>query len=229
MRHQKNNNACQFIQFCIQAKVLTFGEFTTKARRISPYFFNAGGFNDGHLLAILAEYYATAITESGIEYDMLFGPAYKGITLVSATAMELSRRSKCPVPFAYNRKETKDHGEGGAVVGAPLQGRILLIDDVISAGTSVRESIDIIGNASTAKVVGLVIALDRMEKGISSAQSAVENVKQQYGISVTSIANLNDIVSVLEDSKNTVLGEDFVQYQIKLDAYRRQYGVGHVK
>ena len=184
-----------FIRFAIRQKVLLFGEFKTKAGRLSPYFFNAGLFNDGASLRTLAGFYAKAIMASGIGFDMLFGPAYKGIPLVAAIAIGLAEAGR-NVPFAYNRKEAKDHGEGGAVVGAPLAGRVLIVDDVISAGTSVRESVNLIRD-SRAIPCGVAIALDRMERGLGEL-SATQEVEQQYGMPVISIANLDDLSATLE-------------------------------
>ncbi|WP_038306652.1 orotate phosphoribosyltransferase [Kingella kingae] len=207
-----------FLQFSLQQNVLKFGEFTTKAGRQSPYFFNAGLFNDGASTLQLARFYAKAILESSLQFDMLFGPAYKGIILAAATAMMLAEQGT-NVPFAYNRKEAKDHGEGGTLVGAPLQGRVLIIDDVISAGTSVRESVKLIEQAG-AKPVGVAIALDRMEKG-TGEQSAVQEVQQQYGLPVVAIANLLDLFAMLEQENRA----DLAQFVEPMKAYRAQYGV----
>ena len=207
-----------FLQFALQQNVLKFGEFTTKAGRQSPYFFNAGLFNDGVSTLQLARFYTQAILESKIEFDMLFGPAYKGIILAAATAMMLAEKG-VNVPFAYNRKETKDHGEGGTLVGAPLQGRVLIIDDVISAGTSVRESVKLIKQAG-ATPAGVAIALDRMEKGTGEL-SAVQEVQQQYGLPVVAIANLLDLFTMLEQNQST----DLVQFIEPMQAYRTKYGV----
>lgn len=207
-----------FLQFSLQQNVLKFGEFTTKAGRQSPYFFNAGLFNGGASTLQLARFYAKAILESSLQFDMLFGPAYKGIILAAATAMMLAEQG-VNVPFAYNRKEAKDHGEGGTLVGAPLQGRVLIIDDVISAGTSVRESVKLIEQAG-AKPVGVAIALDRMEKG-TGEQSAVQEVQQQYGLPVVAIANLLDLFAMLEQENRA----DLAQFVEPMKAYRAQYGV----
>ena len=207
-----------FLQFALQQNVLKFGEFTTKAGRQSPYFFNAGVFNDGASTLQLARFYTQAILESKIEFDMLFGPAYKGIILAAATAMMLAEKG-VNVPFAYNRKEAKDHGEGGTLVGAPLQGRVLIIDDVISAGTSVRESVKLIKQAG-ATPAGVAIALDRMEKGTGEL-SAVQEVQQQYGLPVVAIANLLDLFTMLEQNQST----DLVQFIKPMQAYRTKYGV----
>ncbi|QEY25545.1 orotate phosphoribosyltransferase [Neisseria zalophi] len=205
-----------FLQFALAQSVLKFGEFTTKAGRQSPYFFNAGLFNDGASTLALAKFYAQAILASKIEFDMLFGPAYKGIILAAATAMMLSEQG-VNVPFAYNRKEAKDHGEGGVLVGAPLKGRVLIIDDVISAGTSVRESVKLI-QAEGAEPAAVAIALDRMEKGTGDL-SAVQEVEKQYGLPVVAIANLNDLFTLLKN--NT----EFSDYLEPVRAYRDRYGV----
>lgn len=205
-----------FLKFALEQNVLKFGEFTTKAGRKSPYFFNAGLFNDGASILRLAKFYAQSIIESKIEFDMLFGPAYKGIILAAATAMMLAEQG-VNVPFAYNRKEAKDHGEGGVLVGAPLKGRVLIIDDVISAGTSVRESVKLIEKES-AVPAGVAIALDRMEKGTGDL-SAVQEVTQQYGLPVAAIANLGDLLSLLENNP------EFRQHLTPVQAYRERYGV----
>lgn len=204
-----------FLQFALQQNVLKFGEFTTKAGRKSPYFFNAGLFNDGASTLALARFYAQAIIESNIRFDMLFGPAYKGIILAAATAMMLAEQG-VNVPFAYNRKEAKDHGEGGVLVGAPLKGRVLIIDDVISAGTSVRESVKLI-EAEGATPAAVAIALDRMEKG-TGEQSAVQEVEQQYGLPVIAIATLRDLLALLQNHAG--LHNHFAA----VEAYRQQYG-----
>lgn len=205
-----------FVRFAIDAQVLCFGEFKTKAGRMSPYFFNAGLFNDGEKLRRLGEFYARAIVDSGIAFDVLFGPAYKGIPLVASIAIALAGMGK-NVPFAFNRKEAKDHGEGGTVVGAKLSGRVLIVDDVISAGTSVRESVELIRSAG-AEPAGVVIALDRMERGVG-AQSAVQEVREQYGIPVTAVVTLNHLVEFLERD-----AERKTELQA-VAAYRHQYGV----
>ena len=205
----------QFVEFAINQDVLRFGEFKTKAGRLSPYFFNAGLFNDGTSLHALSGFYADAIQASNLQFDMLFGPAYKGIILAAITALALSGKGQ-NVPFAYNRKEAKDHGEGGLTVGAPIAGRVLIIDDVISAGTSVRESVDII-RAAGATPAGVVISLDRQERG-NGTLSAVQEVSQQHGIPVIAVATLLDIVSFLSrDSTKTAKLE-------KIEAYRNQFG-----
>ena len=206
----------QFIQFSIQKQVLCFGEFKTKAGRLSPYFFNAGLFNDGDSLLKLGEFYAQAILQSGVQFDMLFGPAYKGITLAASIAIALARQSR-NVPYAFNRKEAKDHGEGGNTVGAKLQGKVLIIDDVISAGTSVRESIELI-RAAGATPCGVVIALDRMERG-QGELSAVQEVNRDYGLPVISIAALDDLLGYLQGQA------ELVQNLRAVESYRDRYGV----
>ena len=211
----------EFIAFSVQAGVLKFGEFTTKAGRQSPYFFNAGLFHDGATLAKLADFYAQTLLDSGIEFDMLFGPAYKGITLASATAMALAGKGR-NTSFAYNRKEAKDHGEGGTLVGAKLTGKVVIIDDVISAGTSVRESVEMIRNAG-AEPCAVLIALDRMERGGKDGQmselSAVQEVSKNYGIPVISIGNLSDLFTYLSADPS------LAQYKDAVAAYRSRYGV----
>jgi len=195
---------------------LLFGEFKTKAGRVSPYFFNAGLFNDGASLRSLSQFYAQAILTSDVPFDMLFGPAYKGIPLAVGTAIALAEQGR-NVPYSYNRKEAKDHGEGGSTVGAKLQGRVLIIDDVISAGTSVRESIELIRSAG-AQPCGVVIALDRMERGQGDL-SAVQEVKNCYGIPVISIATLEDLLGYLQDEA------EMVQNLLATQSYRDMYGV----
>ena len=187
----------EFLDFALEQDVLRFGEFTLKSGRVSPYFFNAGLFNTGATLGALGRYYARAITASGIGFDMLFGPAYKGIPLASATAVALAAHHGRDVPWAFNRKEAKDHGEGGTIVGAPLVGRVLVIDDVISAGTSVAESADMIG-AAGAELAGVAITLDRKERG-SGERSAVQQVRDQYGAPVVPIVDLDDLVTWLAE------------------------------
>ena len=205
-----------FIRFAVQHKVLCFGEFQTKAGRLSPYFFNAGLFNDGFSLRSLSQFYAQAILASGVPFDMLFGPAYKGIPLVSGTAIALAEQG-VNVPFCYNRKEAKDHGEGGTIVGTKLSGRVLIIDDVISAGTSVSESIKLI-RAAGAEPCGVVIALDRMERG-QGELSAVQEVQHNYNIPVVSIANLDDLLGYLSHET------DLLQNHQATQKYRDKYGV----
>lgn len=205
-----------FLHFALEQNVLKFGQFTTKAGRQSPYFFNAGLFNDGSSILQLARFYARSILSSGVQFDMLFGPAYKGIILAAATAMMLAEQGR-NVPYAYNRKEVKDHGEGGVLVGAPLQGKVLIIDDVISAGTSVRESVEIIQQHG-ATAAGVAIALDRMEKG-NSDHSAVQEVEQQFQIPVIPIATLKDLLQLLESDAK------LAEYRQPVSVYRQQYGV----
>jgi len=205
-----------FIRFAVQKQVLRFGEFQTKAGRLSPYFFNAGLFNDGDSMRNLSQFYAQAILASGIQFDMLFGPAYKGIPLAAGTAIALAEQGR-NVPYCYNRKEAKDHGEGGTTVGARLQGRVLIIDDVISAGTSVRESIDLI-RAEGAEPCAVVIALDRMERG-QGALSAVQEVSLNYNIPVVAIATLNDLLGFLQGTP------EMVENLAAVQTYRDLFGV----
>ncbi len=205
-----------FIRFAVQKQVLRFGQFQTKAGRLSPYFFNAGLFNDGDSMRHLSQFYAQAILASEIPFDMLFGPAYKGIPLAAGTAIALSEQGR-NVPYCYNRKEAKDHGEGGTTVGARLQGRVLIIDDVISAGTSVRESIELI-RAAGAEPCAVVIALDRMERGLG-ALSAVQEVRDSYDIPVIAIATLNDLLGFLKDEPEMLENLNAVR------AYRDLFGV----
>jgi len=190
----ENSNQDNFIRFALEAKVLSFGEFKTKAGRLSPYFFNAGGFNDGKRLSSLGHYYAQALSNSQIQFDMLYGPAYKGITLAAATAIALADQGR-NVPYAYNRKEAKDHGEGGSLVGAPLIGNVIILDDVITAGTSVRESVEII-NQAHATPAGVLIALDRQEKGLNDC-SAIQEVEAQFAMPVIAIITLANIIEYL--------------------------------
>jgi len=208
----------EFIRFAIDTKVLLFGEFKTKAGRLSPYFFNAGLFCDGNSLRQLAQFYAKAIAAADVPFDMLFGPAYKGIPLVAAVAIALAEANR-NVPFSYNRKEAKDHGEGGNVVGAPLSGRALIVDDVISAGTSVRESVELI-RASRATPAGVLIALDRMERG-SAELSATQEVVRLYAMPVVSIATLDDLIGFLENNRG------MAPQLAAVAAYREKYGVKH--
>lgn len=205
-----------FIRFAVAQKVLRFGEFQTKAGRLSPYFFNSGLFQDGAALRELCQFYAQAILASNVEFDMLFGPAYKGIPLVAGTSIALAEAGR-NVPYCFNRKEAKDHGEGGNTVGAKLQGRVLIIDDVISAGTSVRESIELI-RAAGAVPCGVVIALDRMERGLGDL-SAVQEVRRDYGLPVISIASLDDLLGYLQGQAELVQNLHAVQ------SYRDCYGV----
>lgn len=206
----------QFIDFAIKKQVLRFGEFKTKAGRLSPYFFNAGLFNDGESLMKLGEFYAAAILKSGVQFDMLFGPAYKGITLAASISIALARQGN-NFPYAYNRKEAKDHGEGGTIVGAPLQGRVLIVDDVISAGTSVRESVEIIKSAG-AIPAGVAIAIDRQERGLGEL-SAVQEVEKNSAMPVIKIATLADLIAFLDGAS------DLSEFKPAVQAYRNQYGV----
>ncbi|MFM9835026.1 MAG: orotate phosphoribosyltransferase [Methylophilaceae bacterium] len=215
MSQNSQNMSQSFIELCIDKQVLRFGEFKTKAGRLSPYFFNAGLFNDGDSLLKLGEFYANSIEKSGIQFDMLFGPAYKGIPLAASIAIAFARAGR-NIPYAYNRKEAKDHGEGGSVVGAPLVGRVLIIDDVISAGTSVRESVDLI-KASGAKACGVAIALDRQEKGIGEI-SAVQEVEQNNEIPVCAIANLTDLLKYIEHQPK------MAHHLLSIQNYRKRYG-----
>ena len=214
-----------FVRFALQEGVLRFGSFVTKSGRTSPYFFNAGLFNNGRSVGRLSQFYAQALVDSGIGFDMLFGPAYKGIGLATSTAVALANLPALrgrDVPFAYNRKEAKDHGEGGNLVGAPLAGRVVIIDDVITAGTSVRESVDII-RAAGAEPAAVLIAMDRMERagadGALSAHSAVQDVTLNYGIPVVSIASLEDILALLQDDAG------FGAHREAVLAYRKRYGI----
>ena len=215
--------AQDFVQFAVDCGVLRFGEFKTKAGRMSPYFFNAGLFDDGAKLGRLAQFYAQRLLASGIEFDMVFGPAYKGIPLGAALAVELARLGR-NVPFAYNRKEAKDHGEGGTLVGAPLKGRVLIVDDVMSAGTAARESIAII-RAAGATAHAVVIALDRQEKATENGRdvehSAVQYVQKQLGLQVCAIAKLTDLMQYLEAHSAAGMAADHQ----RVLAYRQRYGV----
>ena len=220
--------AQEFVQFSLDCGVLKFGEFKTKAGRMSPYFFNAGLFDDGAKLGKLASFYAQRLVQSGIEFDMIFGPAYKGIPLGAAVAIELARLGK-NVPFAYNRKEAKDHGEGGSLVGAPLKGRVLIVDDVMSAGTAARESIALI-KAAGATPHAVAIALDRQEMATEKQAdgstkdvpySAVQYVREQVGLQVCAIAELSDLLTYLNAQEGNAMGEHLARTQ----AYRERYGV----
>lgn len=212
-----DDNSLDFIRFALEHEVLRFGEFTLKSGRVSPYFFNAGLFNTGASLSGLGRYYARALVDSGIPFDMLFGPAYKGIPLAAATAIALADHFDRKVPFAFNRKEAKDHGEGGNVVGAPLRGRVLIVDDVISAGTSVRESVAII-RAAGATPGGVLIALDRQERG-SGSLSAVQEVRRDLGLPVVAIANLDTLLRYLREHGRETANLDAVE------TYSARYGV----
>ncbi len=220
--------AQEFVQFSLDCGVLKFGELKTKAGRMSPYFFNAGLFDDGAKLGKLASFYAQRLVQSGIEFDMIFGPAYKGIPLGAAVAIELARLGK-NVPFAYNRKEAKDHGEGGSLVGAPLKGRVLIVDDVMSAGTAARESIALI-KAAGATPHAVAIALDRQEMATEKQAdgstkdvpySAVQYVREQVGLQVCAIAELSDLLTYLNAQDGNAMGEHLARTQ----AYRERYGV----
>ncbi|HMO44974.1 MAG TPA: orotate phosphoribosyltransferase [Rubrivivax sp.] len=215
--------ARDFVHFAVRCGVLRFGEFKTKAGRMSPYFFNAGLFNDGEKLGRLGEFYARRLLDSGLVFDMLFGPAYKGITLASAVAVELARLGR-NVPFAYNRKEAKDHGEGGLLVGAPVAGRVLIVDDVISAGTSVRESIRLL-QAAGARPCGVLIALDRQEKATEGDKdvqwSAVQYVTAKLQLNVASIATLDDLLQYLKSTDDPALRV----FAEPVQRYRDRYGV----
>lgn len=206
-----------FIEFALKTGVLRFGSFTLKSGRVSPYFFNSGLFNTGASLARLGRFYAQAITESNLDYDVLFGPAYKGIPLASTTVVALADQHQRDVPYVFNRKEKKDHGEGGQLVGANLTGKILIIDDVISAGTSVRESVTII-KAENATPTGVIIALDRQERGQDS-RSAIQEVEAEHHIPVVSIICLDDLLSYLQNNA------ELAEHLPAVEAYRQQYGV----
>ena len=207
----------EFIELALELGVLRFGEFTLKSGRVSPYFFNAGLFNTGYAAAKLGRYYAAAIAESDVRFDMIFGPAYKGIPLAALAASSLAEHHGIDVPYSFNRKETKAHGEGGSVVGAPLSGDVLIVDDVITAGTAVREAYQIISGAG-AVIAGLCISLDRQERG-QGAFSAVQELKQSLGIPVISIVQLDDLIDILEESS------EYEQYLEPVLTYRKQYGV----
>ena len=207
----------EFIEFAIDRRVLMFGEFTLKSGRKSPYFFNSGLFNSGACLARLGSYYASAIAASGVEFDLLYGPAYKGIPLVAAVPTQFSNDRNLDIPYSFNRKEAKDHGEGGMIVGAPLAGRVLIVDDVISAGTSTRESVSIINNAG-AQPIGVAIALDRQERG-QGTLSSVQEVASTLGLTVVSIATLTDFIEYLQMSGR------YMSELERMQVYRREYGV----
>ena len=206
-----------FFELALASGNLKFGEFTLKSGRVSPYFFNAGGFDDGQSLEALCDCYAHAILDSGLDFDMLFGPAYKGIPLAAGIAIMLNTGLDRNYPYAYNRKEVKDHGEGGSLVGAALKGRVLITDDVISAGTSIRESIHWIEQAG-AQVCGVAIALDRQERGLGD-KSAAQEVESEFGIPVVSIAGLNDLIEFLEQQPEMDIDIDAIR------SYRSRYGV----
>ena len=206
-----------FLELAIKQDVLTFGEFTLKSGRKSPYFFNAGFFNTGQAVAELGQYYANAIIESGIEFDMIFGPAYKGISLAALSSAALAEHHQINKPFSYNRKEKKNHGEGGTIVGAPLNGHVLIIDDVITAGTAVKEAFNLIEN-SNAKVAGLIVSMDRQEIG-ANGKSAIQELQDNFNIPVASIAKLDDLIELIKIS-------DDLQVHLKsIIKYRQQFGI----
>jgi orotate phosphoribosyltransferase len=207
----------QFLDLALELGVLQFGEFTLKSGRVSPYFFNAGLFNTGYAAARLSRCYASAAADLDFEFDMLFGPAYKGIPLVTLTASALAEYEDFDYPFAFNRKEAKDHGEGGSVIGAPLAGRVLIVDDVITAGTAIREAVDIIKH-SNARVAGVLVALDREEVGTKERISAVQQAERELGIPIRSIVTLTDLIDHLEDR------EEFAVQLPSIRAYRNRYG-----
>lgn len=206
----------EFIELAIARGVLRFGEFTLKSGRKSPYFFNAGLFNTGSALSALGRYYAAAVTEAGIEFDMIFGPAYKGIPLATVTATALADHHGRDLPYCFNRKEAKDHGEGGRLVGAPLKGRVLIVDDVVTAGTAIRESLDIIRGAG-AEPAGVLIALDRQERG-QGRLSAIQEVQREFGLKVASIVKLADLADYLS-------GNDDRELLARIEDYRSTYGI----
>ena len=214
-------NKKRFIELAIKYQVLKFGEFTLKSGRVSPYFFNAGLFNSGYALAELGSCYAQAIIENEIDYDLMFGPAYKGIPLVAAIVFALSVNHGIDKPYAFNRKEAKDHGEGGLIVGAQLSGNVLIVDDVITAGTAIREAVDIIGDEG-AKTSAVLIALDRQEKGQSDL-SAIQEVHRDYGIEVFSIITLADLIDYLANNDSS--DSSVSQYLDAMKEYRQQYGI----
>lgn len=207
----------QFIDFAINKQVLKFGEFTLKSGRKSPYFFNAGLFNTGRDLALLGRFYAQALVDSAIDFDLIFGPAYKGIPIATTTAVALADHHDRDVPYCFNRKEAKDHGEGGTLVGSPLQGKVMLVDDVITAGTAIRESMEIIA-ANKASLAGVLISLDRQERG-RGAISAIQEVEQDYGCKVISIITLKELISYLEEKP------ELADRLIAVRAYRDEFGI----
>jgi len=217
-----NTDSQAFVKFALDSGVLKFGEYKLKSGRMSPYFFNAGLFDDGAKMLLLAQFYAASILKSGIQFDMIFGPAYKGIPLVATVAVELARQGN-NVPFAYNRKEAKDHGEGGSLVGAPLKGRVLIIDDVMSAGTAAKESIALI-KAAGASPHAIAIALDRQERGVENgvdvAYSAVQYVERELGLQICHIATLADLLGYLRG-----MGAGMGEHAARAQAYRDRYGV----
>lgn len=211
----------EFIEFALRKQVLRFGEFTLKSGRKSPYFFNAGLFNSGRDLALLGRFYAAALNESGVEFDLLFGPAYKGIPIATTTAVALADHYDRDVPYCFNRKEAKTHGEGGNLVGSALQGRVMLVDDVITAGTAIRESMEIIA-ANQASLAGVMIALNRMERG-QGELSAIQEVERDYGCQVIAIITLNDLISYLEEQ--VASQPELAPHLDAVRAYRAEYGV----
>ena len=209
----------EFLEFVIENEILRFGEFTLKSGRTSPYFFNAGLFNTGNKLAFLSRCYAAAIAEANVDFDVLFGPAYKGIPLAATTAVALAGEHAIDKPYCFNRKEAKDHGEGGSIVGSPLSGKVMIIDDVITAGTAIREAAEIIAS-NGAELAGIAVAMDRQEKGTGQL-SAIQEIEQQYQIKIVSIITLQDIISYLQNAEDSGLS----QYLDAVDAYRQEYGV----
>jgi orotate phosphoribosyltransferase len=207
----------EFIEFALEKEVLKFGEFTLKSGRKSPYFFNAGLFNTGRDLARLGRFYAAALADSGIEFDVLFGPAYKGIPIATTTAVALADHHDIDTPYCFNRKEAKDHGEGGSLVGSALEGRIMLVDDVITAGTAIRESMEII-KSNGADLAGVLVAIDRQEKG-KGELSAIQEVERDFGCAVISIVSLGDLVTYLEEKGNAT------EHLEAVKAYRAEYGI----
>ncbi|MDR7085790.1 orotate phosphoribosyltransferase [Aeromicrobium panaciterrae] len=207
----------EFIEFALDHEVLRFGEFTLKSGRTSPYFFNAGLFNTGERLAELGRFYAAAIVDSGVEFDVLLGPAYKGIPIASAAAVQLAVQHGRDVPWCFNRKEAKDHGEGGLVVGSPLEGRVLVVDDVITAGTAIREVMELVDTAG-AQVAGIIVAVDRQERG-KGELSAIQEVERDFGVAVTAIVTLGQIIEYVEETGRHSEHLDAVR------AYRDEYGV----
>ena len=208
----------EFLHFVIENSILRFGKFHLKSGRVSPYFFNAGLFSTGSKLGFLAQSYAAAIADLTQDYDVLFGPAYKGIPLAAATALSLSTRHGIDKPYCFNRKEAKDHGEGGFIVGAPLTGRVLVVDDVITAGTAIREAVEIIQSAG-AQLASIAVAMDRQERGLGET-SAIQEIEQTYGIEVTHIISLQNIIDFLQDTEDEVLAEHLPA----VERYRSEYG-----
>ncbi|KQA17508.1 orotate phosphoribosyltransferase [Vibrio metoecus] len=207
----------EFIEFALEKQVLKFGEFTLKSGRKSPYFFNAGLFNTGRDLARLGRFYAAALVDSGIEFDVLFGPAYKGIPIATTTAVALADHHDVDTPYCFNRKEAKNHGEGGNLVGSKLEGRVMLVDDVITAGTAIRESMELI-QANSADLAGVLVAIDRQEKG-KGELSAIQEVERDFGCAVISIVSLTDLITYLEQQGNNT------EHLEAVKAYRAQYGI----